>query len=432
MTDGFEIPIAPPTEVDEPTRALPEGALTIAIGLIIAGISTYAFFRVGAAALGGDTAFAPIAAMWFAMFALAPGCYAPLEQELSRALAHRHAIGDGGKPVVRKVLLITTAIAAIVTSGVMLGSGWLSRSYFDGSWVMVGALMTAFLAYAPVHLARGICSGLGRFGPFAFVVASDGVVKIIATVALMAIGVSAVGAYAFVIALAPLVAVAVIALRGQLNTEDGSDASWREVGEKFGWLLVGTACAAALLNAGPITANILATTDEADAVTRFGYGVLLSRVPLFMFAAIQATLLPRLSRLAARREYSEFARGLRLLAAVVGSIGAIGTVGAYLLGPWALRLVYHAELSGRTLAMLALSSAIYMLSLATSQAVLALEDHAIVAAGWVASIFAFVATVIVIGGELFFRIELALVISAAVSCAVFLMRVSLRLRDLTS
>ena len=75
--------------------AIPEGAITIAIGLIIAGIATYAFFRVGASALGGDKEFAPIAAMWFAMFALAPGFFLPIEQELGRALAHRRALGQG-------------------------------------------------------------------------------------------------------------------------------------------------------------------------------------------------------------------------------------------------------------------------------------------------------------------------------------------------
>lgn len=45
----------------------------VALGLVIGGIATYAFFRVGTLTLGGDEEFAPIAALWFAMFALAPG-----------------------------------------------------------------------------------------------------------------------------------------------------------------------------------------------------------------------------------------------------------------------------------------------------------------------------------------------------------------------
>ena len=389
--------------------------MVVAIGLIVAGISTYAFFRVGTSALGGDSEFAPIAALWFAMFALAPGFFLPLEQELGRALAHRRAIGQGGRPVVRRIVVLALVISVVVVAVITLTSPWVATAYFDGDWVLLVALAVAFVSYAPVHLTRGICSGTARFGSFAFVVGSDGVVKIVATLVLAAIGISAVGPYAFVVALSPLLAVAIVWSRGTLKTPDGPPAPWREVTQNFGWLLVGTACAAVLVNAGPMAANLLASDEESDAVTRFGYGVLLARVPLFMFQAIQASLLPRLARLAARRDYADFRKGLRLLISVVAVIGAIGTTAAWFLGPWILDLVYGADLSGRTIAMLALSSAIYMLALAVSQAVLALENHAQVAVGWIGGIVAFLAGTWLGGDQLFRRIEIGLVASSVVS-----------------
>lgn len=410
--------------------AIPEGAITIAIGLIISGIATYAFFRVGASALGGDEEFAPIAAMWFAMFALAPGFFLPIEQELGRALAHRRALGQGGRPVVIKVAILTLVVSVLVIAILGASSPWLTSSYFAGDWWMFGALLIGFAAYAPVHLSRGICSGLGRFTPFAVVVASDGAMKILGTVLLAAVGITAVGAYAFAIAIAPLFAVVAIGLGGFLRTEPGPPAQWREVSQNFGWLLLGTACAAVLLNAGPIAANILASDADADAVTRFGYGVLLARVPLFMFQAIQASLLPRLARLAAQESFDEFRRGLRLLIIVVAGIGVIGTIAGGLLGPWALKLVYGAELSGRTLAMLALSSALYMMAIAVSQAVLALEDHAYVALGWGIAVVAFIAGTWLSSEELFQRIEIGLVASSAAAVSAFSIRLRTRLRHL--
>jgi len=410
--------------------AIPEGAITIAIGLIIAGIATYAFFRVGASALGGDKEFAPIAAMWFAMFALAPGFFLPIEQELGRALAHRRALGQGGRSVVTKVGGLTLIVSTIVVAVLAIASPWVTGSYFSGDWWMFGALVIGFLAYAPVHLSRGICSGTGRFTPFAVVVASDGVMKIVGTVILAAIGITAVGAYAFAIAIAPLFAVIAIGARGHLRTEPGPTAQWREISQNFGWLLLGTACAAVLLNAGPIAANILASESDADAVTRFGYGVLLARVPLFMFQAIQASLLPRLARLAAQQSFDEFRRGLRLLVVVVAGVGIIGTIGAGALGPWVLDLVYGAELSGRTLAMLALSSALYMMAIAVSQAVLALEDHAYVALGWVIAVFAFITGTWLSSTELFRRIEIGLVCSSLAAVIVFTLRLRQRLSRL--
>ncbi len=410
--------------------AIPEGAITIAIGLIIAGIATYAFFRVGASALGGDEEFAPIAAMWFAMFALAPGFFLPIEQELGRALAHRRALGQGGRSVVKKVSILTLIVSTMVVLVLTISSPWLTGSYFAGDWWMFGALLVGFAAYAPVHLSRGICSGLGRFTPFAVVVASDGVMKILGTVLLAMIGITAVGAYAFAIAIAPLFAVVAIGLGGKLRTEPGPPAQWREVSQNFGWLLLGTACAAVLLNAGPIAANLLSSDADADAVTRFGYGVLLARVPLFMFQAIQASLLPRLARLAAQESFDEFRRGLRLLIIVVAIIGVIGTIGGGLVGPWTLELVYKAELSGRTLAMLALSSALYMMAIAVSQAVLALEDHAYVALGWVTAVVTFIAGTWVSSDDLFQRIEIGLVASSAAAVLSFGLRLSFRLRRL--
>ena len=433
MTDAESSLSSREASVDAPPTggALPEGAVTIAIGLIIAGAATYAFFRVGASALGGDEEFAPIAAMWFAMFALAPGFFLPIEQELGRALAHRRALGEGGRPVVTKIATLTSVVSIVVVVGLAISSPWLTGSYFAGDWLMFAALIIGFLSYAPVHLSRGICSGQGRFTPFAVVVASDGVMKIVGTVALTVIGITAVGAYAFAIAVAPLFAVVAIGLRGSLRTEPGPPAQWREITQNFGWLLLGTACAAVLLNAGPIAANILASENEADAVTRFSYGVLLARVPLFMFQAIQASLLPRLARLAAQRSFDEFRRGLRLLVIVVAGIGVAGTIFGALLGPWTLRLVYDADLGGRTLAMLALSSALYMMALAVSQAVLALEDHAYVALGWVISVITFVVGTWLSSDDVFQRIEIGLVASSAAAVIAFGLRLRRRLSTLT-
>ncbi|MFM7308726.1 MAG: hypothetical protein ACKO2Q_12250, partial [Actinomycetota bacterium] len=66
---------------------LPSGSLTIGIGLLLGGLSIYVFFRLGQEALGQD-GFKPIVSLWFVMFALVPGFFLPLEQEVSRAVAH--------------------------------------------------------------------------------------------------------------------------------------------------------------------------------------------------------------------------------------------------------------------------------------------------------------------------------------------------------
>lgn len=390
------------------------------MALLIAGIATFAFFRIGEWALGGPDEFKPIVSMWFATFAIAPGLYLPLEQELGRALSHRRAHGQGGRPVLRRVIVTGAVISAVTLVIVLAASPLITSEYFDGDWWMLAALTTSFIAYAPAHVARGICAGMGRFPAYGQVIGSDGIIRIVVCVAMALIGIKAAGAYGFAVALAPLLPVAFAWWRGSLRTEPGPEATFGEVSQNLGWLLGGTLCAAALLNAGPVTANLLQNGESDSLVTQFGYGVLLARVPLFLFQAVQAALLPRLSRLAAKGEWGEFRRGLRLLLLIIAAIGVLGTAGAYVLGPWVIELVYDADdISGRTLAMLALSSAIYMACLATGQAVIALHGHAQVAIGWAVGVGAFVLATWLSSDQLFRRIEIGLVVSSAVSLAVF-------------
>ena len=87
---------------------------------------------------------------------------------------------------------------------------------------------------------------------------------------------------------------------------------------------------------------------------------------------------------------NEFRSGFTRLMYVVGGVGVVGTLGAWLLGPFAVELLYDAELSRRTLAVLALGSACYMFGLAIAQAVIALHGHAQVAIGWTAGMVTFV------------------------------------------
>jgi len=407
---------------------LPEGTLPVGAALLVAGVATYAFFKVGEVALGGEEAFKPIVAMWFATFALAPGFFLPLEQELGRALSQRRAQGEGGLPVVRRIVAIGSVITAIVLLVILIASPIITSEYFDGDWWMLAALATAFVAYAPAHLARGVCSGTGRFRSYAFVMGSDGVIRIVACILLALLGITSAAPYAFAVALSPLVAVAVVGARGQLSTEPGPEAPTSEVTQNLGWLLIGTVCAAALLNAGPVTANLLASDSESELVVWFGFGVLLARIPLFLFQAVQAALLPRLARLAARNEFGEFRDGLRKLMLLVVAVGIVGTTGAFLIGPFAIETVYDATLSGRTLAMLAASSAIYMAGLATAQAVIALQGHAYVALGWGVGVISFLLGTWLSSDLLFRRIEIGLLVSSIASLACFSIALQHKLR----
>ena len=397
---------------------LPEGTLPVAVGLFIAGFTAYAFFKVGQLALGKED-FKPIVALWFTTFALVPGILMPVEQELGRALAHRRALHQGGRPVVRRMLPLACGLTAFLIVLIAALSPYLTKTMFEGHWIVTTALITTIVAYTPMHLARGIASGSGRFVTYGTIMGVDGATRIIACVVLWQLDVTSIGAYAFAVALSPLVAVASVSRGRQIHTEPGPDASFSEITPNLGWLLLGSVMAAALVNAGPLGVDILATSDQALLVTAFGNGVLLSRVPLFLFQAVQASLLPRLARLAAKGDLDEFKDGFSLLMKVVIAVALLGVVGSFALGPWALDLVYEGGLDRRTLTILALASGLYMIALATAQAVIALHGHRWVALGWLSAMTAFLVVTAISSDDLYLRVELGLVSGSFSACIVF-------------
>jgi O-antigen/teichoic acid export membrane protein len=408
--------------------ALPEGTTSVAIGLFVAGISAYIFFKIGQQALGQD-GFKPIVAMWFIAFALVPGFFLPIEQEVSRAIAHRRAIGQGGLPVVQRVSQIALGIFVVLCIGVIALSPQLNTTLFENEYFVTWCLLLSFATYAPMHLARGICSGSGRFGAYGLIIGLDGAVRVLACAVLWMLGVTAVGAYALTIALSPVLGVLIAGATGKLHTEDGPPASWAEVTPNLGWLLLGSLFAAALVNAGPITVDILSADSPPETVTRFGNAVIFARIPLFLFQAVQAALLPRLARLAAQRQLPEFKRGLRQLLILVVGVGIVGTIGAFVFGPWLLDLVYEGGIDRRTMTLLAFASALYMLALALAQAVIALSGHALVAAGWCAGFITFALVAWLSSNDLYLRVELALVASSVVSLVIFIATLSSRMNS---
>jgi O-antigen/teichoic acid export membrane protein len=174
-----------------------------------------------------------------------------------------------------------------------------------------------------------------------------------------------------------------------------------------------------LVNAGPIGVDVLANASEAEKVTAFGNGVLLSRIPLFLFQAIQASLLPRLARLAAKGDLKEFVQGLSLLLKIVAGVAVLGTVGSFAVGPWALDVMYDGGLDRRTLTLLALASGLYMLCIAVAQAVIALRGHRWVAIGWLSAVAMFLAVTAWSSNDLYLRVEYGLVAGSTTSLVIF-------------
>lgn len=447
------------TEDGSRRNPLPEGTLAVGVGLVVNGVTAYAFLALSARVLGPE-AYAPLSVLWALVFLAGPGCFLPLEQEVSRALAERRAQGMASGPVLRTAAFLGAGMAVVLIALTLAFSGPLLEHLFDDQPLLLAGFVLALVGYCAGHLARGTFSGQGRFRPYAVYIGGEGVFRVGGCVVLAVLGVATAGWYGVAVGAAPLAAVAV-SLIGQRDVlrptpvaaprpgpevageaadpaPGGSEAeppapsdrsSIRELSGALAALFVGSVLAQGLVNAGPLAVELLGNeADDAEA-GRFLAGLVIARVPLFLFQAVQAALLPKLSGLAGAGRFEEFRGGLRRLLVVTGALGVSATVGAFALGPPVVQLMFGADfiLDHRTLGLLALSCGVYMFAVALAQAVIALGGHRQVAGAWALSIVTFVLVTWLAADDLFLRVELGLVAGATVAAAALAVALARRL-----
>jgi O-antigen/teichoic acid export membrane protein len=409
---------------------LPEGTIAVGAGLVISGICAYAFTALAGIALPQSDVII-LQALWFATFAIAPGFFLPLEQELGRALSHRKTLGQGGLPVVQRAALLGGTLAALVVIALVLLRPVLTKHSFHENGTIVWALILSVVTWGAAHIGRGILSGSGRFRPYGMIMGIDGLVRVAGCGVLAVTGVKSLTAYALLVGLPPIIALLISFVPQRNLLHPGPEAPWLEVTTNIGWLLLGSVAAAFLVNAGPLIAGPLSSAaDQADNVAfsstaklysrlaAFNYAILISRIPLFMFQAVQASLLPKLARLAAVGAFDEFRRGFRTLMKVVAAVAVIGVVGAGLLGPLALSIAFKVKVSSADMALLALAAGLYMAAVAIAQALIALHRHPTVAVGWVLGVVA-VFAMLPLASNLLPRVEAALIAASVVPLVFF-------------
>ncbi len=375
---------------DVQNNPLPEGTLSVGGGLIISGLTAYGFLALAARALGEDR-YAPLGVLWALVFVAGPGFFLPFEQEVGRALASRRARGIGGGPLIRRACLAGGAVATVLVLSTAAAGKPLLDHLFDGQLLLLFAFMLGMTGYFTEHLLRGTLSGNGRFGTYGVVIGVESALRLVGCVVLSLVGVHTAGPYGLLLGLAPFAATLVGLRREKDLVTPGPDAPWSELSQALGYLLAASVLAQLLVNSGVIAVQVLADESETKLAGRFLNGLIVARIPLFMFQAVQAALLPKLARLAGAGLHEDFRAGLKRLLLVVAAIGVAGTVGAYAIGPFVVKAAFGAEfeLSHTDFAYLAAASAAYMMALALAQALIALTAYARVVIGWAVGILSF-------------------------------------------
>jgi O-antigen/teichoic acid export membrane protein len=396
---------------------LPTGTAAVGAGLMVAGISAYGFLVVADKALS-KTEYSPLGALWSLVFLAGPGLFLPLEQEISRALAERRARNQGGLPVVRRAATIGVGLGLGVLV-LLIATARLSVDHlFDHQILLLVGLTLGLAGALAGHLTRGCLSGSGQFVGYGAYLGADGFIRVAGAVLCMAIGVNTAGPFGVAVGIAGLLAVPVALTVQRPKLDEGPEAAFSEVGSALGLLLVASFCAFGIMNIGPVLVKLLADASQDEAAGRFINGVVIARIPLFLFQAVQASLLPKLSALAHSGHLGDFRSGLKRLLTAVAGLALLGSVVGGAIGPWVVEIMFPgSDLGARTMALLAAGSGLYMLAMACAQAVIALGGHFDQAIGWLLGLVSLLLTVWLASDDVFLRVELGLLVGSAVSLA---------------
>lgn len=392
--------------------------MTVGTGLLLSGVCTYAFLAIARHALSAES-YSAFAGFWALLFVVAPGIFLPLEQELARAIAARRARGDGDGPVVRRCTLIGGAFLVLLLLGCGAAFGPLDRRLLGGDGILMVALLLGLCAYCSEHLARGTLSGSGRFRAYGVLIGAEGIYRTILCAGLAIAHVDSPGPYGLALAGGSFAAVltAVVRQRGLLSA--GSPTVNAEVTTALGSLLVASVATQFMFNGGTVLIQLLSSPSEQRVAGSFLNGRVIAFVPLFLFQAVIAALLPRLSALRSHGARAEFGRTLGRLLLFVGVLGGAAVVGSLVVGPAVLRLVFGPDstLTSRDLALLAAACTTLMAAQALGQGLIAAAGYRGVVAGWLAGVGGFFAVVLVVH-PLLLRVELGILAGGIAAAAV--------------
>ncbi|MER5176818.1 hypothetical protein ABT009_00295 [Streptomyces sp. NPDC002896] len=354
-------------------RALTSFSSTAVVGAgtLINAAASYGQLALTGRALGqeaGDS----FSGFWAIVFSVGIGLFFPLEQELTRAIADRHARAVGTGPLVRRGAAGTLGLACAALVLLMLASSPLADALFAGDRTLVTALGGALLGLACAHGTRGVLAGLGVFSGYGAQLALDAMLRLALTAVLAATGNSSALAYALVLTAAPVLASLAVLPAVLRRAAPGPSPLPGELGAGAGALIISTLLSQGVANAPVITVRLLAP-DRAALASALLYGLVLVRIPQFLVASLQASLLVRLTHAHTRHDPAGFRRALLTSAALVTGVASGWMLLCALLGPMANVMLFAAEplLHTADFVLLAFGSTGFLLALLLGNAAVA-------------------------------------------------------------
>lgn len=362
-------------------------AVHLALGLGVLGVAGYAFVAVVGHVFVGPAdagALSALISLYLLVNIIGPGVFAALEQETSRAVSAAAARGEPIRPTARRAAVLAVRSLGGLVALVLAAWPLVLSRVLDGRVELLVALLVATVGSGGVYWARGVLGGQQRFTAYACTLYAEGAVRLIPCLVLLVWAVRSPGAYGIAFALGSAVAALSVAPALRLPRAAPGVASGT-MGRSLAYLVVAIALSQLLANLAPVVVTYR-SPDDLVAAGVFASTFVLARIPLFLFAPVQAVLLPRLTRAATLGLHRDL---VRLLWQAVGAVvvaGTIGIAGCVWVGPWAAEQLFNTAFrpTASTLGLLGLATLLMMLALVVQPTLVALGRQRVVTVGWIA------------------------------------------------
>ena len=392
---------------------LPIGTKTLSSGLLINGVSAYIFISIASRDLGAEM-YTPLGMLWALSFLLGPGIFHPLEQQTARSIASR--FGEETTPVFKAASIVGGIATLLIVICALCFNSWLTEDIFSDQRSLLIAIILVVIGLGSAHLVKGVLAGTGRFKNYSRYLIGEGLGRLLVTAILVIFASGEVWMYGLALGLSPFIGISAALFRQKDLIKPGPKVKAKEISGSLGVLLIASLATAMVLNVSPLTVELLAEPNQKEEPGKFLNALLIARIPLFFFQAVQAALLPRLSQLMASKELEKFKHELMRLLGFVTVFGACFLFLIAVSGQWVTRIAFGSEyeISRQDMTLLAVSSVGLMYALSLTQGLLALHRQGYSAAAWVSGIATFPATIF-LGDDLFLRVEVALIVTVFIT-----------------
>jgi O-antigen/teichoic acid export membrane protein len=407
-------------------RVLPPGTLRVSVGLAVLGVASYVHLAIAGHTLP-EAQMADLSVLWSFVYSVGLGLFYPVEQEVTRTSAARRVADLGAGPLVRRGFLLSLWLCGGVWALMAITAPVLATRFFGGQLilVLVTALSIAAIAlYSPV---RGVSAGMARFDAYSRQLGWDGILRIVLSVLLALFGVRSAAAFGLILFVAPAVATLAVVRPVREVSQPGPPSNSRELGRGVAPLLISMLLGQFALNSAVVGARLLAP-EQTHLTSALLSALILIRIPVFIYSAIQASLLSGLAAAAALGETEKLNRMVRHAVVIVTLLMAVTGIPAILVGPWVIHALFNAPaaLSWVDFAILSAGTLAYLLALILGQAAISLHRHKELMYAWIGGAVA-LGVITALPGPVRLRVEFAYagatwVVVAGLAAAVFLRR----------